>query len=262
MIVLRYLYFIYSALIFIVLLLFGVPYYIIVGFLFKDKAQKYRIAYNRWWSNTWAFLSFVRCKSYGEENYDADKEYVLVCNHTSMGDVIILMDAIRKIAFVPLAKMELRKVPVLGYLFSKAAVLVDRKDPDSRSKSVAKLKELGKKNISVMLFPEGTRNKKPENPLKEFHTGAFRIAIDLQRPVLPMVVIGARDLLPGETFPHQPCKIYAHIGKPIPTEGLTQEDAYDLKQRVYDVMEQLLIENDPRYEGYLRARDSSDSLAK
>ncbi len=255
MIILRYLYAIYSGFIFILLMLFAVPYYIIVGLIFGDKAQKYMIAYNRWWTVIWSFFAFVRCKTYGEENYDGDKEYVLVCNHTSMGDVIILLSAIKKIAFVPLAKKELRKVPILGYLFSKGAVLVDRKDPDSRRKSVEKLKELGSKKISVMLFPEGTRNPKPENPLKDFHTGAFRIAIDLQRPVLPMVVIGARKLVPGEKFPNQPASLTAHIAKPIPTEGLTQEDAYDLKQRVYDVMEQLLIENDPLYKGYREQRN-------
>jgi len=99
----------------------------------------------------------------------------------------------------PLAKKELLKIPVFGWIASSAAVIVDRSSGESRKKSMDRLKNILSNGTSILLFAEGTQNRSKE-PLQPFKDGAFRIAIDAQEPILPMVVVGAGPLMPPGTI--------------------------------------------------------------
>lgn len=193
------------------------------------------------WSWIFSILNFIRYDTYGRENFEKGKAYIFICNHTSFLDIPGLCIAIRG-EFKPLAKKELLKIPVFGWIAKSAAVIVDRSSPQSRKRSIDKLKSVLKYGISILIFPEGTQNRSAEI-LQPFHDGAFRIAIDAQQPILPMVVIGAGKLMPPGKADIHSGRIKVVIGKQIETTGLSSADVQALKQKTFDAMAALITEN-------------------
>jgi 1-acyl-sn-glycerol-3-phosphate acyltransferase len=96
--------------------------------------------------------------------------------------------------------------------------------------------------ISMLIFVEGTQNRTKEL-LQPFKDGAFRIAIDTQTPILPMVVINAGKLMPPGKLSIRPGKIKVIALPEISVEGLTTEDAAALKQKTFEQMMQALLDN-------------------
>jgi 1-acyl-sn-glycerol-3-phosphate acyltransferase len=95
----------------------------------------------------------------------------------------------------------------------------------------------------VLIFPEGTRNKTTK-PLKEFYDGAFRLAIETQLPILPMVMCNTKAMWGNEKFLIRPVDLKAIYLKPISTNGLTENDIQSLKEQVYKLMESVVLKED------------------
>jgi 1-acyl-sn-glycerol-3-phosphate acyltransferase len=144
--------------------------------------------------------------------------------------------------FRPMAKKELLKIPLFGWIARGATVIVDRSSGESKKKSLDKLREALLHGTSILLFAEGTQNRSKEI-LQPFKDGAFRLAIDTQEPILPMVVIGAGKLMPPGTVNLRPGLIKIYVGQEIPIEGLTSTDLPALKQKTFDVMKGMILKN-------------------
>ncbi len=144
--------------------------------------------------------------------------------------------------FRALAKKELLKIPVFGWIAQVMCVVVDRSSNESRRRSIENLKRILGLGISVLIFPEGTQNRTKE-PLQPFYDGAFRIAVETQEPILPIVVVGAGKLMPPGRFHIQPGKITVLVGEPIPTEGLTLAEVKDLREKVFATMSKMISSN-------------------
>lgn len=201
------------------------------------------IGYGFLWIWSWIFsqLTFIRYTFHGRENIKRDKAYIYVSNHTSFLD----LPGIRMLIpgqFRPLAKKELLKIPIFGWIAQTATVIVDRSSGQSRKKSMDKLKQNLKEGLSILIFAEGTQNRTREI-LQPFHDGAFRIAIDTQQPIMPMVVVGAGKLMPPGTINLRPGKIRIYVGEEISTAGLTPADVAALKQRTFDTMKGMLLQH-------------------
>lgn len=112
---------------------------------------------------------------------------------------------------------------------------------ESRQKSLLQLKERVKKGNSILVFPEGTRNRSKDILLKPFYAGAFRIAVDLQIPIVPVTFLGTRDVFPDDKLPIHPATITCVFGKPISTEGLQSEDIKRLKEQSFSTIEGELL---------------------
>jgi 1-acyl-sn-glycerol-3-phosphate acyltransferase len=193
------------------------------------------------WSWIFSQLTFIRYKFYGTENFRKGKSYIYVSNHTSFLDI----PGIRMIIpgqFRPLAKKELKKIPVFGWIAQAATIIVDRSSPESRKKSIDKLKQYLRQGISILIFVEGTQNRTKE-VLQPFHDGAFRIAVDTQQPVLPIVVIGAGRLMPPGTINLRPGLIRIYVGDEIETSGLTVSDVRALKEKTANIMKGMILKN-------------------
>lgn len=160
------------------LLLF--PFVVLASFLGKVKGGNiiYKIC------QLWADVIFVPWgiyhKNYFEAPHDNSKPYVFVFNHISYMDIPVLMKAIRKQHFRILGKAGMSKIPVFGFFYRNAVVMVDRTSAQKRATSVLQLKSVIRKNISVVIAPEGTFNM-THQPLKQFYDGAFRVAIEIGR---------------------------------------------------------------------------------
>lgn len=156
-------------------------------------------------------------------------------------DIPVMMKAIRKQHFRVLGKAELGTIPVFGFIFKQAAVSVDRKNPENRAKSLLILKSIIKRRISVFIFPEGTFNE-THKPLKDFYDGAFKIAIESQTPIKPIVFLDTYDRLHYKSvFSLSPGRSRAVFLEETATDNLSVDDVTYLKQKIYKQMEEALI---------------------
>jgi len=186
-------------------------------------------------------LTFIRYSSLGRENFHKGKSYIYVCNHTSFLDIPGICLTIPG-EFRPLAKKELLKIPVFGWIAQSAAIIVDRSSGESRKKSMDKLKRIKLEGLSILIFVEGTQNRTKE-VLQPFKDGAFRIAIDTQEPILPMVVVGAGPLMPPGRLQMKPGKVKVVVAPEISTNGLTYNDIPNLKRQTFEVMKELIVKH-------------------
>jgi len=234
------LYKIWVGLVFTVFMIILLPG-IVLPFFFGLRAGSVGYFFLWLWSWIFSILTFIRYEFYGRENFRKGKSYIYVSNHTSFLDIpglTILLPG----QFRPLAKKELLKIPIFGWIARSAAIIVDRSSPESRKKSIDRLKAFLKAGISILIFAEGTQNR-TDKLLQPFHDGAFRIAVDTQQPILPIVVLGAGRLMPPGTINLKPGLIRIYVGKEIPTAGMTAAEVKDLKQRTADVMAQMIRTN-------------------
>lgn len=212
---------------------------IVLPFLFGERSGW--LGYKFLWIWAWVFdkLTGIRYRLIGREFIEKNKSYIFVSNHTSFLDapgVRLMIPG----EFRPLAKKELGKIPILGLIVRSACIIVDRGDHNSRKKSIGKLIEVLKRGISPLIFAEGTQNRTKEL-LQPFKDGAFRIAIDTQTDILPMVVIDASKLMyPGDIIISSPGVIKVVAGKPIAVRDFGNDMAA-LKQHTFEVMTNLML---------------------
>lgn len=232
---------IYGFILFIMLLLLVFPFVVLVSLFGRIKGGNVIYYICTWWADIAMFFWGMYHKNYYEGPHDPEKPVVFVFNHISYMDIPILLKAVRKQHVRVLAKSEMAKIPLFGYIYGKAAVLVNRHNPEARAKSVAELTSVLKKNISIVIFPEGTFNK-THKPLKEFYDGAFRIAIETQTPIKPVLLLDAYDRLHYDSiFSLSPGRSRAVFLNEVDVAGYTPEDVTILKDEVYKRMEQALI---------------------
>ena len=238
---LQWIYCIYAFIVFDIIMLIIFPFVIIASFFGRIRGGNMIIRLCMLWADLWFPLIFIFPKKIFEAQHDKKKPYIFVSNHISYLDAALLVKAYRQ-PIRPLGRIELSRVPVFGFIYRNAIVTVDRSSAANRSKSVMILKSIIRKGISVMVFPEGTFNM-TNQPLKEFYDGAFRVAIETQTPVKPVLFLDAysrmhyRNILsltPGR------CRI-VYLNE-IPVEGLTMADITKLKDKVYAIMENKLRE--------------------
>ncbi len=237
----QFLYSVYVMLAFIVLMLVIFPFVLLASVFGKIKGGNaiYRLCCI--WADAWFLLIGMRSKiTYNGTAPAPDERYIFVANHISYMDVPMIVKVIRR-PLRALGKAELSKVPVFGFLYRYGAIMVDRSSQEARKKSVQQLQSVLKKGISVFIFPEGTFNT-TGRPLKEFYDGAFRIAIETQTPLLPVIFPDTIKRLHHKSFSSfSPGVCRAIFLEEEPVEGLTTADLPALKDRVYKKMEWALI---------------------
>lgn len=242
---LRVIYCLYAFALFIVLTFLAFPFVMIALLFGKTKGGNivYRIC--KYWGIIWYFLIGIQHEEIYESPHDHSKQYIFVANHISYLDippvVLISHQPIRI-----LGKYEMIRIPVFGWIYRAAVILVDRRNAETRAKSVRALKAAIKKNISIFIFPEGTFNLTGD-PLKSFYDGAFRIAIETQTTIKPILLVDTHERLHYRSiFSLTPGKNRLIYLDDIHVKGLTVRDIPLLKEKVYRVMDEGLR----RYRSY------------
>ncbi len=236
------LYSIYAFASFFVTLCLSFLFYGISIFFPERLRLKMIYHYNRVWLDAWGFFSGIVMETRGKEHLDSQETYVIVGNHCNMLDIIIVGSRVTH-PFKPLIKKELLAIPVLGAMLKIISVVVDRSSRQSRILSYQRMKQTLKKNISILIFPEGTRNRS-KLPLKPFYDGAFKLAIDAQVPILPVALLNVRRMNPIGTFRFYPGRIVFQYLKAIPTQGLSQADLPSIKKQVFEELEAIILAED------------------
>jgi len=247
----RLLYTLYAILVFVLFMFLAMPFVVVASFFGRMKGGNmiYRIC--RVWADFWDFLLGIRHKNIYEVPHDKSLQYIFVANHSSYMDIPVLMKSIRQPVRV-LGKSEMAKIPVFGFIYKNAVVMVDRSDAEQRARSVQVMKSVLKRGVSIFIFPEGTFNMGTQ-PLKEFYDGAFRIALETQTPIKPVIFADSMDLMNHRSiFSIRPGKSRAIFLEEVPVAGLTRKDSQMLKEKVWTMMDEALRKYKP---GYYKEKD-------
>lgn len=222
-----------------------IPCYFLV-FIFVPQKYAYPIAHkyiSRPWARMVLVSMFIRLKVKNKHYLDPEKTYVFVSNHQSVLDIPSFACSCNN-TFRFLAKAELVKLPLLGFLIKRLYITVQRNSKADRAKSMEVMIDNLKQGISVYIYPEGTRNITGK-PLINFHDGAFRLAILAQTPLAVMTIIDSKRLLsPLRPFELSPGALHCVWSPVIETKGMTQDDVPALKERTRKLMLQVLQNND------------------
>jgi 1-acyl-sn-glycerol-3-phosphate acyltransferase len=140
-----------------------------------------------------------------------------------------------------LGKYESSKIPIFGWIYRAAVILVDRRNPETRAQSFRQLKTALNRGVSIFLFPEGTFNMREDKPLKDFFDGAFRLAIETETPIKPMILPDTIDRLHfSSLFSLTPGRSRVIFLEEVPVKGLAPADIPFLREKVYNLMDQAL----------------------
>ncbi len=238
---LQFLYNIYASILFLAFVLIVFPIALLTFFLPKKTRGNFIYLISRVFIDIIFILLGIWHKNIFETKHDYNKPVIFVFNHISYLDAIVILKAIRKQHFRGLGKFEIGKIPLFGFIYSSAVIMVNRKDPADRARSVSDLKQAIKDNISIILAPEGTFNE-TSKPLINFYDGAFRIAIETKTSIKPLLFLDTYDRLHySKALSLTPGKSRVVYLEEISVEGFEIEDLPVLKQKVYDSMESALI---------------------
>lgn len=233
----RLLYCLYALLLFITGMLSVLPFVAVFSLQGAKKGGNRIYGICRWWDDAWLFLVGIRSRRISAEVVDPSRSYIFVSNHISYLDIPMILQGVTRNSFRILGKAEMARLPLFGYIYSRAVVMVDRRSVTDRSRSVRDLKTILAEELSVFIFPEGTFNETGQ-PLKEFFDGAFRIAIEMQTPVQPMLFLDTFDRMNSATILSLcPGRSRVVFLPTVEVEGMGTGDLGVLKERVYQVME-------------------------
>jgi 1-acyl-sn-glycerol-3-phosphate acyltransferase len=194
------------------------------------------------WARLVAWITPMPVRVEGRSNVRPGQSYVIASNHQSLFDILVLYGWIGlDIRWV--MKQELRSVPGLGAACDRLGhIYIDRSDHEAAVQSINAARERIEDGISVLFFPEGTRSE--DGRLRPFKKGAFRFAIDTGLPVLPVTVVGTRNVLPARRYDLRPGRAALVIHPSIPTDNLTAGDLSELGRRTHSAIASALPDID------------------
>ncbi|MEP7144477.1 MAG: lysophospholipid acyltransferase family protein [Ferruginibacter sp.] len=207
-----------------------------------NKGQEYFIWVSRCWMHVWLVLIGCPLSVKGRGNFRKGQAYVIVYNHNALLDVPL------SAPFVPganktIAKASFARVPIFGLFYKRGSVLVDRNDNRSRLKSFEDMKKVLRDNMHMCIYPEGTRNRTRE-PLKPFYDGAFKLAVDTKKDVIPCVIFGTREAMPIDKGVYLiPTRLRMHFLPPVSSAGVKSTE---LKNKVFEIMKEYYVSGGKR----------------
>lgn len=195
----------------------------------KTYTMFFKIA--RLWAKIILFGMGFNYKISGDGVFEEGKSYVLVTNHTSMTDIMLMLVLVKNHPFVFVGKKELAQIPLFGFIYKRVCILVDRSNSKSRYQVFERAQKRIQQGLSICIFPEGGV---PDEHivLDEFKDGAFRIAIEHQLPIIPMVFFDNKKRFSYTFFSGSPGKMRAKILPFIETTGKTLDNKNEIKQLV------------------------------
>ncbi len=207
----------------------------VISFPF-DPDAKIRHAQCFWWANNIIRLNpFWKITVKGLENIDPKQTYVIVANHQSLADIVVLYKIRTQFKWV--AKESLFSVPFIGWCLSLCKhIKLERGDMGSIKKVYQQAAVWLRKGMSVLFFPEGTRSRTGE--FNEFQNGAFKLAIKEKRPLLPISISGTSRAIPRGSWIFK-TKVHGvlRVLSPIATDSLQIKDFEMLKNQARQAME-------------------------
>lgn len=172
------------------------------------------------------------------ENLEKGKAYMFVANHSSMADIMLMYCSVR-VPFVFVGKKELAKMPLFGFFYKRSSILVDRSNIRSRNEVFKQAQRRFDQGNGICIFPEGGVPKDHQLVLDKFKDGAFRMAIDHQIPIVPLVFYDNKRKFPYK-LSHGiagPGRLRVKMLHPVSTDGLdAHKDKGELREKVRNLI--------------------------
>lgn len=186
------------------------------------------------WSRLGLLLSGVQMRAHGTENINPSRSYVIVSNHLSHYDIWVLYGYLEQ-DFRWVMKQELRHVPIIGVCCALLGhIFIDRSDNTAALASLESAKKRLTNGTSILFFPEGTRSR--DGQLRSFKKGAFRMAQDLNLPILPITITGTREILPADSLRMHPGTVDLTVHAPIMVNGSDDAALDDVMKRTRSII--------------------------
>jgi len=224
--------------------LMAVPILVLFPFLLISIAKESWYSYFFKMARIWAKFILIgmgfKLKIKTEAPIEKGKSYMFVANHTSMTDIMLML-SLTKNPFVFVGKKELGKIPLFGFFYKRTCIMVDRSSAKSRTAVFERAQQRLQQGFGICIFPEGGVFNTCDL-LCDFKSGAFRLAIEHQIPILPMTFADNEKRLPYDFLAGgSPGKMRATIHKPIETKGLTLADRNHIKEQTRNVIYKELL---------------------
>lgn len=210
-------------------------------FLIFDRSLRLYFWLSHFYSGGILKISFVKVDKTGLENFDHDKPYIFVSNHSSQYDIPVLQHSIpNKMGMI--FKKELAKIPFFGWQLKLGPyIMVDRDNPEKALRSIEEAKEkIRKLGMSVVVFAEGTRSKTGE--VQPFKRGAFYLASRSGYPIIPVSISNTSKIMPKGKFRIKGGTVKVHFDQPISTSFLSsKKDELELMEKVRNIIIQNIV---------------------
>lgn len=206
--------------------------------------SKARRSFWRWFldvlSSVTVWISRIRLKVEGFGKLPADGKFLLVSNHVSAYDPVILLHLLKKYRMMFISKPENFEIPVGGFLMKKSGFLpIDRENPRNALKVIYDASDfLSETGHPVVVYPEGTRNKEPEKGLLPFHSGVFKIAKRAGASVVVAVSCGTEKI--AGNWPFRRSAVYLRIAEVLDAGYVASHNDREVSDRARSIMEAAL----------------------
>jgi len=208
-----------------------------------DKQRRVVHAQCFWWSNALITLNpYWNIQVTGLENIDKDKTYVIVANHQSLADIVVLYKIHAQFKWV--SKEAVFRVPLIGWCLTLGKhIKLTRGKFDSIKKIYKEAAIWLRQDMSVLFFPEGTRSN--TDNMNKFQNGAFKLAIKEKKPILPVCVQGTRHAIPkgGWVFKTK-AAVKVSVLPAIETKDLLPRDFARLNETTYNQLNDIFSGKD------------------
>jgi 1-acyl-sn-glycerol-3-phosphate acyltransferase len=190
------------------------------------------------WARVLGYLTPIRVDVEGARNARQEKSYIVVSNHQSMYDILVLYGWLR-LDMKWVMKNELRNIPGIGIGCEKAGhIFVERSKPKLAAQVINEAVHRLGRGVGVLFFPEGTRSL--DGRLLPFKKGAFYVAVAEGIPILPVTVTGTRDILPAKTLALYPGRARLVIHPEIDTTGCSLDQLGEVMEEARQVIQSAL----------------------
>jgi 1-acyl-sn-glycerol-3-phosphate acyltransferase len=202
--------------------------------------QEVFFSHARRWAKGLLKIADVNVNILGVDNINIDTTYVYVSNHSSLYDIPIILASLKQDVRI-MYKRELEKIPVFGSMLKKSPYIgITRTNPHNAMSSIDEALKSIKGNVSVIMFPEGTRSK--DGNLGPFKRGAFSLASRSGRQIVPVAIIGSTKVLASKALilcAHQ--KVTVILNKPIQaSDSPSRAEEQELMKRIHNIISETI----------------------
>ena len=216
----------------------AIPIIVMFPFLFisilSEKWYPYFFVMARIWAKFILFGMGFRTKVVFEQEPQVGKSYMFVANHTSMTDIMLMLSIVKN-PFVFVGKKELSKIPLFGFFYKRTCILVDRNSSKSRMQVFERAQKRLNQGLSICIFPEGGV---PDESviLDTFKDGAFRLAIEHEIPIVPLIFYDNKRLFSYTFFSGSPGLMRAKVHHFFETKNQHADYKKTLKEDVRTII--------------------------
>jgi len=223
----------------------AIPILIMFPFLvlsiLSESGYPYFFKMARIWAKVILFGMGFYYKIDKQQEFDSDKSYMFIANHTSMVDIMLMLASVNK-PFVFVGKQELSKIPLFGFFYKRTCILVDRNNSKSKHSVFERAQKRIDQGLSICIFPEGKVPDDESIVLDEFKNGAFRLAIDHQLTIVPIVFFDNKKRYSYTIFSGKPGLLRVKILSFIDTNNKTKTDLNDIRDQSWNLIHKELLE--------------------